>query len=101
MKEMVSVFPSGDWRRVMLIDATGMNASNFDTFAVGNGATGFAKTHKWYFDYPKEFYKMLDNGLMQSLPRHKEELEYEKPAYVVDVKFSMTGQMVMGMMCPQ
>merc|ERR1719191_686774 len=33
---------------------------------------------------------------MNQFPRHKEEPEYEKPAYVTDVKYAMTGGIMIG-----
>jgi hypothetical protein len=101
MKEMVSSFCAGDWRRVLMIDATGMNAANFTTFSTGIGTTDFVITYKFLHDYPKEFYRIQGLGLMQALPRHKEEPAIEKPAYVTDVKFSMTGGIVLESMCPK
>merc|ERR1712151_690951 len=55
MKQMVGSFCDGDWRRVILIDATGMNAANFATFSTGIGTKGFVTCFKYLHDYPKEF----------------------------------------------
>jgi hypothetical protein len=100
MKEMVGAFCGGDWRRVLMIDATGMNAANFTTFSTGIGTTDFVLTYKYLFDYPKEFYRAEQMGLMKSMPRHKEEPDFEKPAYLTDVKFAMTGSMIIESMVP-
>merc|ERR1712190_170884 len=101
MKHMLGSFCAGDWRRVLMIDATGMNAANFTTFSTGIGTTDFVITYKFLHDYPKEFYKIQGFGLMQALPRHKEEPAVEKPAYVTDVKFAMSGGIVLESMCPK
>jgi hypothetical protein len=101
MKEMVASFCAGDWRRVLMIDATGMNAANFTTFSTGIGTTDFVITHKFLHDFPKEFYRAQGMGLMQALPRHKEEPAVEKPAYVTDVKFGMSGGIVLESMVPR
>jgi len=101
MKEMVGPFCGGDWRRLIMIDATGMNAANFTTFSTGIGTTDFVTTYKFLHDYPKEMYKLQGMGLMQALPRHKEEPKLEKPAYVTDVKFAMSGGIILESMCPK
>mmetsp|Transcript_22784 Transcript_22784/g.52045 ORF Transcript_22784/g.52045 Transcript_22784/m.52045 type:complete len:719 (-) Transcript_22784:43-2199(-) len=101
MKEMVGSFCSGDWRRVLMIDATGMNAANFTTFSTGIGTHGFVTENKYFHDYPKEMYKLMSMGLMQQLPRHKAEEQYDKPAYVTEVKFAMTTGMMIHMMYPR
>jgi hypothetical protein len=100
MKEMVGAFCAGDWRRVLMIDATGMNAANFTTFSTGIGTTDFVLTYKYLFDYPKEFYRAEQMELMKKMPRHKEEPELEKPAYLTDVKYSMTGGIILESMVP-
>lgn len=101
MKEMVGSFCGGDWRRVLMIDATGMNAANFTTFSTGIGTTDFVTTHKYLHDFPKEYYRMHGQGLIQQLPKHKAEDALEKPAYVTDVKFAMTGGIIIESMCPK
>lgn len=100
MKEMVGPFCSGDFRRVLMIDATGMNAANFTTFSTGLPTKGFALMNKYLYDFPKEWYKAEDQGVIKSLPKHKEDPDAEKPAYVTDVKFAMTGGMIIGGMVP-
>lgn len=101
MKEMVGMFCSGDFRRPLMIDATGMNAANFTTFSTGIGTTDFTIGMKFLHDFPKEWYKLEGMGVMKSLPRHKEEPDLEKPAYVTEVKYSMTGGIILEGMCPK
>lgn len=101
MTEMVGQFCSGDWRRVLHIDATGMNAANFTTFSTGIASTEHVAGYKYLFDYPPDMYKAFDAGLLKTLPRHKEEPENEKPAYVCDVKFVMASAMIVHSMVPK
>merc|ERR1719282_13368 len=101
MQKMVGSFCDGDWRRVLMIDATGMNAANFTTFSTGIGTTGFVRTNKYLHDFPREYNRMHGQGLIQQLPRHKAEDALEKPAYVTDVKFAMTGGIIIESMCPK
>lgn len=101
MKEMVGMFCSGDWRRVLMIDATGMNAANFTTFSTGIGTTSFSRTYKYLYDFPEEFYKVEKMGYMKTLPRHQEEPEIEKPAYLMDVKYAAAADFILGGLCPK
>lgn len=101
MKELVGSYCSGDWRRKLMIDATGMNAANFTTFSTGIGTHGFVTVNKFFDDFPKEMYKLQGMGLFQQLPRHKSEEELEKPAYLTDVKFAMTTGIIIDSMCPK
>lgn len=101
MKEMVGMYCSGDFRRPLMIDATGMNAANFTTFSTGIGTTDFALRTKFFLDYPREWVKLEAAGIMKALPRHKEEPNIDKPAYVTDVKFSMTGGFIIEGMLPK
>mmetsp|Transcript_62203 Transcript_62203/g.172214 ORF Transcript_62203/g.172214 Transcript_62203/m.172214 type:complete len:346 (+) Transcript_62203:2-1039(+) len=101
MKQMVGQYCDGDWRRVLMIDATGMNAANFTTFSTGINTKGFVFTHKFLHDHPKEYYRMVGEGYLQQLPVNKAREQEDKPAYVVDVKFSMSAGIIMEAMCPQ
>jgi len=101
MKQIVGAFCEGDWRRVLMIDATGMNAANFTTFSTGIASVGFVRTHKYLHDYPKEFYNIQDMGFLLQLPINKAKENEDKPAYVVDVKFSMSAAMITEAMCPR
>jgi len=96
MKEVVGSFCGGDYRRVLQIDPTGMNAANFTTFSTGIGTYGNLNQMKYIHDYPKEFNRMVGMGLMTQLPRNKADEKLDKPAYVTDVKFAMVGGIVIG-----
>jgi len=101
MKEVVGKFCGGDWRRLISIDATGMNAANFSTFSLGNGCWGLVRMHKHLYDFPKEWYQMVDYGVMGQLPRHKAEEAVDKPAYVTEVRHELTTGIIMGSMSPK
>jgi len=94
MSQMVGYFCDGDWRRPLMIDAIGMNAANFTTFSTGIGSHGFILSNKYLFDYPREFYRMVDMGLMRQLPTHKADKDLDKPAYVFDVKYMMSASII-------
>jgi hypothetical protein len=101
MTKMVGSFCDGDWRRVIMIDATGMNAANFTTFSTGIGTTGFVRQNKFMHDHPKEYYRAQGMGLLEQLPSHKADPKEDKPAYVTDVKFAMSGGIILSSMIPK
>mmetsp|Transcript_64144 Transcript_64144/g.144781 ORF Transcript_64144/g.144781 Transcript_64144/m.144781 type:complete len:359 (+) Transcript_64144:53-1129(+) len=101
MKEIIGNWCSGDWRRIVLVDPTGMNAANFTTFSTGIGSYGNAVTYKYLHDFPKEYNRMAGMGLMQQLPRQKADEKLDKPAYVTDVKFQMAAGIIIDSMCPK
>eukprot|EP00408_Alexandrium_pacificum_P030891 CAMPEP_0171283498 /NCGR_PEP_ID=MMETSP0790-20130122/67466_1 /TAXON_ID=2925 /ORGANISM="Alexandrium catenella, Strain OF101" /LENGTH=694 /DNA_ID=CAMNT_0011752789 /DNA_START=33 /DNA_END=2117 /DNA_ORIENTATION=- len=101
MNKFVGTFCEGDWRRPLMIDATGMNAANFATFSTGIGTTGFVRNHKFLHDYPKEYYKIQGMGYLESLPVNKANLKDDKPCYVTNVDFSMNAGIVTEGMCPK
>lgn len=101
MKTMVGKCPDGDWRRVMTIDDTGMDAQNFVTFSAGIGGADFCITWGYLYDHPEVFFQIKDAGFMSVLPTHKEEPDIEKPAYVCDVRHAMQSAMALDSMIPQ
>merc|ERR1719401_2243627 len=101
MKEVVGSFCAGDYRRVIQIDPTGMNAANFTTFSTGIGTWGNMIQMKYIHDFPKEYNRVVGMGLLQQLPRNKGDEKLDKPSYVVDVKFAMVGGIVLSGMCPK
>jgi len=78
-----------------------MNAANFSTFSLGNGCWGLVRMHKHLYDFPKEWYQMVDYGVMGQLPRHKAEEAVDKPAYVTEVRHELTTGIIMGSMSPK
>merc|ERR1712032_1313561 len=89
MTSMLGMFCGGDFRRNIQVDPLGMNAANFTTFSLGIGTHGGAITNKYIHDYPSQWYKAVEGGVLGRLPVSKQEPQYEKPAYVTDVKFQM------------
>mmetsp|Transcript_46684 Transcript_46684/g.108804 ORF Transcript_46684/g.108804 Transcript_46684/m.108804 type:complete len:1020 (+) Transcript_46684:97-3156(+) len=101
MTEMHGRFPMGDWRRFIAIDATGMNAANFTTFSLGIGVQGNVRLMCYVYDYPHEVRRAVEQGVMDLLPRNKERLTEDKPAYVTDVKFDQSAGMLFGSFFPE
>eukprot|EP00930_Biecheleria_cincta_P037515 TRINITY_DN25760_c0_g2_i1.p1 TRINITY_DN25760_c0_g2~~TRINITY_DN25760_c0_g2_i1.p1 ORF type:complete len:753 (+),score=161.58 TRINITY_DN25760_c0_g2_i1:32-2290(+) len=101
MKQMVGLFCDGDWRRPLMIDAIGMNAANFTTFSTGIGTTGFVRGMKYLQDNPKEFYRVRDMGVLKQLPTNKADENLDKPAYVFDVKYTMSASIILESMVPK
>jgi len=101
MKEVVGSFCAGDYRRIIQIDPTGMNAANFTTFSTGIGTWGNMIQMKYIHDFPQVFKRCVGQGLMENLPRNKADEKLDKPCYVTDVKFAMTGGIVLSSMIPK
>ncbi|CAK9094863.1 Uncharacterized protein SCF082_LOCUS44573 [Durusdinium trenchii] len=78
-----------------------MNAANFTTFSTGIGSHGFVLSQKYLHDYPSEFYRMQGMGLMKQLPKNTADKELDKPAYVFDVKYSMSASIIAETMNPR
>ncbi|CAL1136122.1 unnamed protein product [Cladocopium goreaui] len=78
-----------------------MNAANFTTFSTGIGSHGFVLGQKYLHDYPNEFYRMRSMGLMKQLPTNKADKDLDKPAYVFDVKYSMSASIIAETMNPK
>jgi len=100
MKEIVGIWCSGDWRRIVMVDPLGMNAANFTTFSTGIGTYGTVVQYKYLHDFPKEYQRMVGMGLLQQLPKQKGDEKLDKPAYVTDVKFQMTAGIVVSSLSP-
>lgn len=83
------------------MDAVGMNAANFTTFSTGIGGHGFLAFHKHIHDHPMEASRMMEMGVLDSLPRHKAEEEYLKPAYLFDVRHALTSGFITEGMVPR
>jgi len=94
-------FCGGDWRRVIHLDATGMNAANFTTFSTGIGTVNIVRMYKFLFDWPHEYARMEEEGLLLQLPKNHARPEEEKPAYVYDVNYANATGVIMGAMCPR
>merc|ERR1712151_939795 len=78
-----------------------MNAANFTTFSTGIATTDFTLTYKYLHDFPQEYYRIEAQGFVKNLPSHREEPDIEKPAYVTDVKYSMTAGIILDSMVPK
>lgn len=95
------MFCDGDWRRPVSIDATGLNAANFTTFSAGIGMAGLVRGLKYLHDHPKEYDKAVGAGFLKQLPINKADVDLDKPAYVVDVKHTMSASIIMESLIPK
>lgn len=101
MKEVLGMWCAGDHRRVFNIDALGMNAANFTTYSVGIGAYGMTCDAKFLYDYPREHQKLLENGIMDALPRNKADMDQDRPAYAINVRHAMAASITISSLCPK
>jgi len=99
MKKLLGTWCDGDWKRPIGLDAVGMHAANFETMSTGIGSYHQVVEHKFFFDFPKEMYKLEAMGLRDMLPTRKSD-EW-RPCYLFDVKYAMSAGMTLGTMCPK
>jgi len=91
-KEFVGPWANADFRRVIFVDPLGMNAANFSTFSTGIGSYVEGVRSKYLIDYPQEYKKLVDNGVLDMLPRSK--ATENKPAHQYDSKYQQTCSML-------
>jgi len=101
MTAMTGFYCGGDWRRVLFIDATGMNASNFGTFSTGQGTNSYVNMTKFMFDHPAEYKRAAQDGMLDQLPKNRARMEEEKPAYIYDVNYTNVVFVTMGAFLPK
>mmetsp|Transcript_28678 Transcript_28678/g.89165 ORF Transcript_28678/g.89165 Transcript_28678/m.89165 type:complete len:398 (-) Transcript_28678:54-1247(-) len=92
-KEFIGPWANGDFRRIIFADPLGMNAANFSTFSTGIGSYVESIRAKYLVDYPQEFKKVQDSGIMDMFPRSK--ATESKPAHQFDSKYAQTYSMLM------
>lgn len=94
---------NGDFRRVIQIDATGMHAANFTTFALGIGVAGFVRQWQYIHSNPYEYYRAVEEfGLLQMLPVHKgSKTQPDQPIYVTNVQYEMSASIIFAGFFPQ
>ena len=101
MTELVGKFPSGDWRRYLTIDATGMNAANFTTFSLGIGVASIVRQLSFMYFFPHVMRNAVKAGLIEALPRNKARLNEDKPAYVTEVKYDQAAGTILATFIPE
>eukprot|EP00747_Dinoflagellata_sp_TGD_P212524 gnl/TRDRNA2_/TRDRNA2_85610_c0_seq1.p1 gnl/TRDRNA2_/TRDRNA2_85610_c0~~gnl/TRDRNA2_/TRDRNA2_85610_c0_seq1.p1 ORF type:complete len:718 (-),score=136.25 gnl/TRDRNA2_/TRDRNA2_85610_c0_seq1:44-2197(-) len=99
-KEMVGNWPDGDFRRPIGCDPLGLNASQFTTMSLGIGIYGKVHMTKYLFDFPYEYYRMVQEPGYAMLPTIKAG-QNDRPAYISDVKHEMSIGMTLGGLCPR
>jgi len=98
MKKMIGIWPEGDFRRPIGMDAPGMHAANFETMSTGVPGWHQVYEHRYFLHYPKEMYRLIGYGLLDMLPQRKAD---DRPAYIFDVKYAMSAGVTLGSMCPK
>eukprot|EP00439_Symbiodinium_sp_Y106_P004320 s7646_g1.t1 len=80
-----------DFRRYLIAEPIGVNATNFGGTSFSPGVRVWVDFGAYFLWYPKDFANVRDSGLM---PSHAAEPEYDRPAYVIDARHGT--QTIMG-----
>lgn len=91
IKELVGVYPNGDFKRFVFADPLGMHFSNVASLSTGIGSYSTIKSVKYFIDFPSEWKKVLD-GPYEMLPRQVG--DENRPNYQYDAKYQATASMM-------
>mmetsp|Transcript_99689 Transcript_99689/g.282342 ORF Transcript_99689/g.282342 Transcript_99689/m.282342 type:complete len:726 (-) Transcript_99689:27-2204(-) len=92
VREFVGPWPHGDFRRTISADPLGMHAANFTTFSAGIGGYGDSVKVKFLLDFPQEFQRLQNMGILDMLPRSK--ATDAKPCHQWDAQYAQTCGMI-------
>lgn len=95
LKEMKGYWVNGDFRRFLIAEPIGVNASNFGGTSFSPGARSWVEMHAHFCWYPMDFQMVLESNMLQS---HPPEPENDRPGYVIDSRYATTcGMTVSGL----
>lgn len=101
IKEMRGNYVNGDPRRVCSGEADGINASQFSLTTSGPGIYSMVKAALHFWDVPKDWERMVDNGTIDFLPVHKAgEPDEEFPAYFFTSKHAQSAGIILDSASP-
>lgn len=98
IKETIGLWPNGDGRRYVMADPLGMHAANFTTMSTGIGSYGMTKTIKYFIDFPTEWRKGCELGLIAASPRSVG--DDNKPNLQVTAKHQTAASMLVESLVP-
>lgn len=94
IKTMHGFWPEADFRRFIIAEPIGVNASNFGGTSFSPGMRSWAEMPIHFMWFPDEWMVVSGSGM---LPQHSAELENDRPAYVIDARFgTISAMMVTG-----
>ncbi|CAE7545732.1 unnamed protein product [Symbiodinium natans] len=91
VKSMMGFWPDEDFRRYLIAEPIGVNATNFGGTSFSPGVRVWVEFSAYFLWYPKDFPNVRDSGLM---PTHSADPELDRPAYVIDARHGT--QTIMG-----
>jgi len=97
VKSMTGFWVDEDFRRYLIAEPIGVNATNFGGTSFSPGVRSWVEHVAHYLWFPKDWAYLRDCGL---LPKHAAEPEYDRPAYVVDARHGTQTAMAVGASTP-
>jgi len=101
LKVMKGFWINGDFRRFLCADPDGIHASNFSVTTAGPGNYANNKMLKHFWDIPREWLNLEEQGLLSMLPESRAgEPEPGMPCYFIDARHANAAAISMQGMCP-
>ncbi|CAK0868368.1 unnamed protein product, partial [Prorocentrum cordatum] len=97
IKTMHGWWANEDFRRCVISEATGVDASNFGGTSFSPSLRSWVEQAAVFFWFPSDWQKVVESGM---LPTHSADPEANVPAYVVDARHGTTTFVVLESMIP-
>jgi len=97
VKSMTGFWVDEDFRRYLIAEPIGVNATNFGGTSFSPGVRVWVDYVAHFLWYPKDWAYLRDCGL---LPKHSAEEEIDRPAYVIDARHGTQTSMAIGSTTP-
>lgn len=97
IKTMFGWWPDEDFRRFIVAEPIGVNATNFSGTSFSPGIRAWVEQSAHFLWYPNDFQLLIHCGL---IPKHPAEPEHDRPAYVVDARHGSGTSIGVGAVIP-
>jgi len=93
IRTMSGYWVDDDFRRWILAEPIGVNATNFGGTSFSPGVRGWVELSAHFMWFPSDWAMVRDSGMM---PKHSAEPENDRPAYVIDARHATTTGISLG-----